>query len=245
MDYDKTDMPEKYNLGRDHGPAVLLQWMDAIAERISTRMIRNIIDLGCGTGRFSGALASRFKATVIGVDPSRKMLKQAQAGRTHSQVFYACGAAEAIPIPSNSVDLVFISMALHHFSDPRQAARECRRVLREHGRVFLRTASRENISMYAYVPFFPTSRPVLEQRIPSLDFQCDVFKQASFQILSSGVVTQQIATDYSDYADKLAVRADSILLSLDDEAFNAGLKAVRCEKSAGPITEPIDYVVFE
>jgi len=245
MDYDKTDMPEKYNLGRDHGPAVLLQWMDAIAERISTRMIRNIIDLGCGTGRFSGALASRFKATVIGVDPSRKMLKQAQAGRTHSQVFYACGAAEAIPIPSNSVDLVFISMALHHFSDPRQAARECRRVLREHGRVFLRTASRENISMYAYVPFFPTSRPVLEQRIPSLDFQCEVFKQASFQILSSGVVTQQIATDYSDYADKLAVRADSILLSLDDEAFNAGLKAVRCEKSAGPITEPIDYVVFE
>jgi len=245
MDYDKTDMPEKYNLGRDHGPAVLQHWMDTVAEHIRTPAVRNIIDLGCGTGRFSGALSSRFKATVIGIDPSRKMLGQATAGRVHSDVFYACGAAEAMPIPSNSVDLVFISMAFHHFSDPRQAARECRRVLRKNGRVFMRTASRENISMYAYVPFFPTSRPILEQRIPSLDFQCEVFKQASFQILSSGVVTQQIATDYSDYADKLAVRADSILLSLDDEAFNAGLKAVRCEKSAGPITEPIDYVVFE
>src|SRR5438876_12065580 len=36
----------------------------------------NVLDLGCGTGRLSQALAVHFDATVIGIDPSRKMLTQ-------------------------------------------------------------------------------------------------------------------------------------------------------------------------
>jgi hypothetical protein len=41
------------------------------------------------------------------------------------------------------------------------------------------------------------------------------------------------------------MKADSILISLNDEEFEAGIRAVRSETSIGPITEPINFVVFE
>jgi SAM-dependent methyltransferase len=245
MDYDKTAIPETYRQARDHGPAVLQQWMDVVAAHVDEKRIQSIVDLGCGTGRFSAGLARRFNANVIGIDPSRKMLDQARSGSITSGVVYACGSAEAIPLRSDSIDMIFISMAFHHFTDPQLVAQECRRVLRESGRLCLRTGSREKIPMYPYVPFFPGSRRLMEERLPSLAFQCDVFEAADLKICVSRVVTQEIAPDYTTYADKLALKADSILISLDDVEFATGINAVREAKFKGPILEPIDFVVFE
>lgn len=248
MDYDKTDIPEAYNQGRDHGPAVLQQWMNVIAIHVDEKTVMNVLDLGCGTGRFSQALATRFNAMVVGVDPSGRMLRQAINSLISDRVFYVAGAAEALPLQANSIDLIFISMVFHHFKDSHLVAQECRRVLRENGRVFLRTGSLEKISMYPYVPFFPRSRTLLEEQLPALAFQCEVFESASFQTLFSGVVIQQIAPHYSAFADKLSVRADSILASLDDDEFEAGVRAVRSKAATmaieAAVEEPVDFVVF-
>jgi ubiquinone/menaquinone biosynthesis C-methylase UbiE len=244
MDYDKTDIPQTYNRGRDHGPVFLQQWMDAVAGHVDTESVSNVVDLGCGTGRFSQGLARRLNADVVGIDPSIKMLQQARANLDRSKVWYACGLAEAIPLRDDSVDMIFISMIFHHLKDPQLAAQECARVLRKNGRLLLRTASSEKIPTYPYVPFFPTSRAVLERRLPSLRFQCDVFEAAFFKVLFSGVVTQQIAENYSTYADKLSTRSDSVLISLDEKDFEEGLAALRAAKPAGPIVEQIDFVVF-
>jgi ubiquinone/menaquinone biosynthesis C-methylase UbiE len=244
VDYDKTEIAKTYQLARDHGPDFLRQWMDEVAAHLGPGRIHAILDLGCGTGRFSEGLAARFEANVVGIDPSSKMLLEARRNLKHSRVFYSCGSAEALPLPANSVDVIFISMVFHHFSDPERAALECHRVLRKDGRVLLRTGSREKIPVYPYVPYFPTSRTLLEQRLPSLAFQCQVFEAACFRILFSGNVTQQIASDYREYADKLALRADSILVSLDDEEFNEGVRSIRAKQPSGPIVEPIDFVVF-
>ena len=247
MDYDRTNIPEMYKLGRDHGPAFLEQWMKAVAAHVEPPGVRDILDLGCGTGRFSDGLATHFDAIVFGIDPSIKMLRQALESRTTGRVHYAMGVAESVPLRADSVDMVFISMVFHHFTDPRAVSEECRRVLRRHGRVFLRTASLEQISSYPYVPFFPESRILLERRLPTLSFQRDVFEAASFQTLSYEVVTQEVAPDLSAYADKLSLKADSILASLDDRQFEAGLRALRAQ-AASTITErvcePIDLFVF-
>ena len=77
-DYDQTNIPAGYDRGRDHGPEVLDLWMSVIASHIGRRSVSTILDLGCGTGRFAGCLANRFGASVIGVDPSEKMLDQAR-----------------------------------------------------------------------------------------------------------------------------------------------------------------------
>ena len=69
MDYDSTDIPAGYDRGRDHGPEFLQLWMDLVASRVGKQRLNTILDLGCGTGRFSEALAAHFDAEVVGLDP--------------------------------------------------------------------------------------------------------------------------------------------------------------------------------
>jgi ubiquinone/menaquinone biosynthesis C-methylase UbiE len=247
MDYDATNIPVGYDLGRSHGPEFLDLWMSTIARHLEERNVKRILDLGCGTGRFTNALAAHFDAEVIGIDPSKKMLEQARSKQIGQRVRYDIGSAEAIPLPDDSVDLVFMSMIFHHLAEPALAARECRRVLREGGTAFLRAGTRERISAYPYVDFFPASRPILERVLAKRDDVCQVFEAAGFRVAAVDLVTQQIAPSLERYADKLSAGADSVLASLSDSDFEAGMKALRAQAAqvdSQSVCEPIDVFVF-
>ena len=247
MNYDSTDIPAGYDRARDHGPEMLALWTNQVERHIALSPRRTILDLGCGTGRFADALATHFEAIILGLDPSQKMLDQARAKRHGGRVHYARGSGEAIPLSDVSVDAVFISMAFHHFRDPRGVARECRRVLSEDGRVLLRTSTRDRISDYPYVPFFPPSLPLLETRLPTATFIGEVFQAAGFVTEAFELVVQTIAPSLAFYADKLAAGGDSILASLSTDDFEAGLSTLRahaCVVEPEPVIEPIDFFVF-
>lgn len=246
-DYDRTDIPAGYDRARDHGPAVLDLWMRAIAERVPESSVRRILDLGCGTGRFSESLASRFNSDVIGLDPSSKMLRVARGKRRDARVHYQLGRAEALPLAAASVDLIFASMVLHHFGDRARAIQECRRVLSDHGHIVVRTGTREQISAYPYVPFFAASRRCLEDTLPTSGDVLAQFAAAGLSLVASDVVIQTIAPDWMVYADKLAAGGDSVLAQLSQRDFEAGLAAVRqyaASHDAQPVVEPIDLFVF-
>lgn len=247
MDYDSTQIPQTYDKGRDHGPEVLDLWMKTLGAYVEPASVRTILDLGCGTGRFSEALAGSFDAQVIAIDPSKKMLEQARSKQVDPRVCYVLGAGESIVLQSSSVDMIFMSMIFHHFKDPQRAARECRRVLREGGTAFMRTGTQERITSYPYVPFFPESRPILDEVLPASTFIRDVFVAAGFRLVTLDLITQTIAPNHTVFADKLAVGADSVLARLNQNEFQAGIDAVRAHASRvnnEAITEPIDLFVF-
>jgi ubiquinone/menaquinone biosynthesis C-methylase UbiE len=247
MDYDATDIPANYDRGRDHGPEVLNLWMQVVGSHIGDLRIRTILDLGCGTGRFSEALADRFNAQVIAVDPSEKMLAQARSKRRDDRVSYELGRGESIPVSDNSVDLIFMSMIFHHLDDAATAARECRRVLRKDSIAFLRAGVHDRIESYPYIEFFPESRRILHECLPTKRLVYETFEGAGFRTVSLDVVTQVIAADYAAYADKLATGADSVLASLTEDEFAAGLQALRVHAARAterPVVEPIDVFVF-
>lgn len=247
MDYDKTDIPAAYDRGRDHGPEILRLWMDVVASHAGGRPVGAALDLGCGTGRFTEALAERFDAEVVGVDPSEKMLERARAKLRDRRVRYESGRGEAIPLADASVDLIFMSMIFHHLEDPGLAARECRRLLRGGGTVFMRAGVRERIPSYPYVDFFPASRAILEECLPTSAFVREVFESAGLRAAASEVVVQQIAPDYEAYAEKLSAGADSVLARLPRGDFEAGMEALRAHAArAGEraVCEPIDVLVF-
>jgi ubiquinone/menaquinone biosynthesis C-methylase UbiE len=247
MDYDSTDIPIAYDRGRDHGPEVTQLWMDFLASCVGKQRLNTILDLGCGTGRFSEALAAHFDAQVIGVDPSKKMLDQARRKLQDQRVRYEPGCGEAIPLPDDSVDLIFMSMSFHHFENQMLATRECRRVLRDGAVAVLRTGLRERIPSYPYSAFFPKSLPIMEEMLPTTASVREIFESAGFRCVSSDVIVQQIAPDYATYVEKLSAGADSVLAQLSANDFQAGIHALRAHASRvvdKAVCEPIDVFVF-
>jgi SAM-dependent methyltransferase len=73
-----------------------------LSAHIDRAAISLVIDLGCGTGRFSEVLAAHFGAHVIGVDPSEKMVDQARRKPATGNVDYRQGTAEALPLPDGA-----------------------------------------------------------------------------------------------------------------------------------------------
>lgn len=92
-----------------------------------------VLDVGCGTGALTVAVAERAGAggEVIGLDPNPQML--AVARRKPGAVQWVDGRAEALPFPDRHFDAVVSQFAMMFFGDRIQALREMRRVLRPGG----------------------------------------------------------------------------------------------------------------
>jgi ubiquinone/menaquinone biosynthesis C-methylase UbiE len=248
MKYDATEIPAAYDKARARSPEVMAHWMDAVAKQ--TRAggpVGRILDLGCGTGRFSGPLAQRFGACVIGLDPSSKMLRQAVAKRDGPSVLHAIARGEELPLPDGSVDLVFMSMVFHHFTDPPRVAVECRRVLRAGGVAFLRAGTRDRIPSYPPTRFFPSSVPIMERTLVPAAAVVQTFEGARFETVDQGQLRQQIAPTYAAYAEQVAAGADSVLAQLSTGQMDAGLAQLRAHAERvdpSPVSELIDWFAF-
>lgn len=96
---------------------------------------KHIIDLGCGTGISTRALAKRFsKADVLGVDLADNMLRLARRNAPWlSKQRYLVADAIALPLSSHSVDLIFSNLMLPWVSDLEKLVTEVRRVLKPGG----------------------------------------------------------------------------------------------------------------
>jgi ubiquinone/menaquinone biosynthesis C-methylase UbiE len=247
MDYDATAIPAVYDRARGHSREVLDTWLRSVADCAERRHISTVLDLGCGTGRFSQELAGHFQATVIGIDPSARMLQVARAKTVLPTVHYRRARSEHLPLPDRAFDLIFISMVFHHFGDRARAASECRRVLNDDGIVFVRSSTLERVDGCPYVPFFPRSLSILRRVLPSRAALCAAFEGAGMKHVRTGVVTQRIADTYAQLADKLATGADSVLAQLSAVEMNTGIAALRRHATRVdplPVTEEIDFFAF-
>jgi ubiquinone/menaquinone biosynthesis C-methylase UbiE len=106
----------------------------------------DVLDLGCGEGRFSVELAKRFGFKVTGVDPVPRHVElcaasRDEAARSNSEltelIRFEAGAAEAVPLRDASVDLVWCREVLVLIDDLSTVFAECRRVLRPQGRMLI------------------------------------------------------------------------------------------------------------
>ncbi|MGQ9560868.1 MAG: methyltransferase domain-containing protein [Candidatus Oleimicrobiaceae bacterium] len=102
-----------------------------------------VLDVGCGTGGTTVALASRG-ATVVAleVDQARLHATQALARAKCVAVRPLCTDAVALPFASQSFDAVLLQDVLEHVSAPQLLLRESSRVLRRRGVLFLTTPNR-------------------------------------------------------------------------------------------------------
>ena len=100
--------------------------MAAVVERLRAHGVRDLLEVGVGTGRIARPLTDAG-IRVTGVDASRGMLAKA---RTKNLDRLVRGNAYRLPIAGGSVDGAIFAHVLHLLDDPVAALREAQRVAR-------------------------------------------------------------------------------------------------------------------
>ena len=104
-------------------------YADAAIDALGLSADAVVLDLAAGTGKLTRQLVARF-AHVIAVEPLDGM--RAVLERVVPEAEALPGSADAIPLPDDSVDAVFVGEAFHWFANG-DVLREIARVLRPHG----------------------------------------------------------------------------------------------------------------
>jgi ubiquinone/menaquinone biosynthesis C-methylase UbiE len=106
-----------------------------------------VLEIGPGTGHALVRLAES-RAQVCGLDLSAGMLNRARRAVTRSgeQVEFCQGDALMLPFPAGSFHSIFLSFTLELFDESQIpiVLSECRRVLRQDGRIGVVALSKEN-----------------------------------------------------------------------------------------------------
>jgi ubiquinone/menaquinone biosynthesis C-methylase UbiE len=106
-----------------------------------------ILDLGCGPGLLSTEILKQIPdATVVGIDPLKKMLLLAKENTTPSaeQIFEPIlGVSEKVPLKENSINVIVSRFSLPYWQHPRDSFLEMNRVLKPKGRIILEALNRD------------------------------------------------------------------------------------------------------
>lgn len=93
-------------------------------------------DIGSGTGIFTEQLAA-VVGTVFAVEPNDDMRLTAEKSyATLGNVISVSGSAESTSLPDKSVDFITVAQAFHWF-DRNKFKAECRRILKDNGKILL------------------------------------------------------------------------------------------------------------
>lgn len=122
---------------------------------------RTVLDFGCGSGANSVLLAGRG-ARVVGIDISESLLRIAarrlEVNGMPGVVTFIAASAHDLPLPSESVDVVFGIAILHHL-DLALVSREVYRVLRPGGRAVFQEPVRNSALVRLLRPLIPYRAP--------------------------------------------------------------------------------------
>jgi SAM-dependent methyltransferase len=103
---------------------------------------KNLLDVACGPGNFTGQLAQRLPedGLAVGFDISEPMLTRAVLDNSGPRTCYVRGDAGSLPFDDETFDAVCCFGALYLMPEPFRVAREMVRVLRPGGRVAILTS---------------------------------------------------------------------------------------------------------
>lgn len=114
-----------------------------------------IADLGAGTGFISLRVGEEANL-VFSIDSSKNMLSElykSAKDKNLNNIYPIKGSLEDLPLFDNSVDIIFINMALHHVTNPDIAIKEMNRVLKKGGQVVI-TDVEEHLGEWATEEMF-------------------------------------------------------------------------------------------
>jgi ubiquinone/menaquinone biosynthesis C-methylase UbiE len=131
--------------------------IDYITKKLAFKQTIVAADIGCGDGRYSIKLVEKLRnrLSLTCVDVNYEMLQQISKISSNIQNLQTKQAfAEKLPFADNSLDCIFSFNAIHHFKI-NEFAKECNRVLKNNGVLFIYTRLKEQNESNIWCKFFP------------------------------------------------------------------------------------------
>jgi ubiquinone/menaquinone biosynthesis C-methylase UbiE len=166
---------EGYNITRQADPFIA----DRLYALLEPESQGRYLDIGCGTGNYTVALASKG-VHFTGVEPAEAMLQVARG--KPSTVEWLSGTAEKIPARNRQFDGAIATLTLHHWKSLEGGFSELARVMKESGVVVIFTATPEQMQNYWLTYYFPQMLQKSIVQMPSYEQMEKAWSGAGFAV---------------------------------------------------------------
>jgi ubiquinone/menaquinone biosynthesis C-methylase UbiE len=180
---------------------------------------KTILEYGCGDGENTVVLANRG-AKIVALDISAELLGLARKRLEVNgcdDVELLVGSAHSLPLPDESVDVIFGMAILHHL-ELDLAAREVLRVLKKGGRAIFEEPTRNSKLVNGIRKLFPQradvspfERPLTSNEIKKFAAPCR-YQAKTFQLFFSSLAS--FVPRWTGQATKLSAKVDAYLLRM-------------------------------
>ncbi len=220
------------------------------AERLIAAMpdlpYRRVLDVGCGTGVGSLAMARRFPSVtaITAVDPSEGMLEEFRAklaGAPGVDVDLRHADVDAMDVPDGGFDAAIMTMSFHWFPRKSEATRRIARALAPGG-IFAAVLPGEGVDEEFRALLAQVEPPHMAflgsfQAAPRSLRQMDGYLEgAGLEVLDMWMERRLRRTSVDAYLERMRVVAGHLGQHMDPADLDAHLTALRArmEQAAGP-----------
>jgi len=154
-----------------------------LVESLKIERGARILEVGCGTGVLTSHLLAAIgpRGTIVGLDLSPVMIRQARAKGFSKNVRFMVAAGESIPLSDGLFDVALCLSVFPHFSDQPAALREICRVLRAGGQLWIAHLNGSKCINAFHAGY---GGPVKHDRLPERDEMQNMLTEAGFAELS-------------------------------------------------------------
>ena len=220
---DYSRIASYYDDGRILSDQNIRLWLDLISEFSSIPQGGKLLDLGCGTGRFSIPIADRLGFEVVGADFSLEMLAKARKKHRGNRVAWTVQDACSLTFPDHTFDGIFMSHLLHHVDNPLKALAECHRLLIYKGVVLIRYGAMDQIKGDVEHALFPEVIELDESRTPTTAITEHWLSEIGFEGIYSKEILQQTYETAQARLNAARLKSTSVLSMISEESFKSGL----------------------
>ncbi|MBP3797345.1 MAG: class I SAM-dependent methyltransferase [Ruminococcus sp.] len=111
------------------------KFYELVTHNVSLHEGMAVLEMGCGTGTILHRLSQKCSIDGYGIDIEDKMLEQARKKCPEMQILNS--PCDATPFENESFDAIVACMAYHHFPDKDSFSKECARLLKKGGKLYI------------------------------------------------------------------------------------------------------------